>query len=162
MVKTDLALDLGDIRELIPRLQKLKTDYFVCPNSPGRYRRRVQSLLIQISEKQPDLIPETQIDVEDYGLHSWRKMGVTLTAAAGMHDYKIIEYGRWEPRVHKIRPPVATRRKNMCGWHSPIIWNRCRVEVFFVNGCDIFTSRTCHFHVSYCSNARLKSTGPRQ
>jgi hypothetical protein len=35
MVKTDLASHLGDIRELILRLQKLKADDFVFPNSPG-------------------------------------------------------------------------------------------------------------------------------
>jgi hypothetical protein len=87
---------LGDIPELISRLQKLKTDDFVFPNTPAQYRRRMRSLLIQMAEQQPDLIPDTEIDVEDYGLHSWRKMGVTLTAFAGMPDYEIMEYGRWK------------------------------------------------------------------
>jgi hypothetical protein len=54
------------------------------------------TLLIQIAEEQPDLILETQIDVEDYGLQSWRKMGAALYAAAGMHESEIMEYGRWK------------------------------------------------------------------
>jgi hypothetical protein len=94
MVKTYLAPHLGDIRELIPRLQTLKADDFVFVHSADQYRRRMRTLLIQIVDEQPDLITDTQIDVEDYGLHSWGKMGTTL--AAGMYDYKIMKYDRWK------------------------------------------------------------------
>jgi integrase len=104
MVKTDLAPHLSDIRELIPRLQK--ADDFVFPNMPAQYRRRMRGLWIQIADEQPDLIPDTQIDVEDYGLHSWRKMGATLAAAAGMHDYEIMEYGRWKSLEFTKYAPV--------------------------------------------------------
>jgi hypothetical protein len=74
----------------------------------------MRSLLIQIADERPDLIPETEIEVEDYGLHSWRKMGTTLTAAAGMHDYEVIGVRSVEePLVHKVRPG-GTRRGRTC------------------------------------------------
>jgi hypothetical protein len=54
----------------IPRLETLKADDFLFPNTPAQYRRRMRSLLIRIAEQQPDLIPESQIDIDDYRLHS--------------------------------------------------------------------------------------------
>jgi hypothetical protein len=103
MVKTDLAPHLGDIRRLIPRLKTLKAEDFVFVHSAHQYRLRMRTLLIQIAEEQSDLIPDTQIDVEDYGLHSWRTMGP-----------------RWlrpESSSQNTRGFASTTPRNMCGWH---------------------------------------------
>jgi hypothetical protein len=112
MVKTNLASHFGDIRDLIPRLQKLKADDFVFPDAPAQYRRRIRRLLIQIAEEQPDLIPETQIDVEDcIRLVRWGHTG------CGCWDARLPDHGVRpveEPRVHKVRAGSRARRGKTC------------------------------------------------
>jgi hypothetical protein len=96
LVKLDLGSHVGDVRELLPRLEGLDQEDFVFPYSANVYRRRMRSLLKEIVEESPALIPGEKLDVEDYGLHSWRKLGATIAAAGGVNDYEIMQYGRWK------------------------------------------------------------------
>jgi hypothetical protein len=136
MMKTDLAPHLGDIPELIPRLKTLKADDFVFPHSADQYRRLMRTLLIEIADEHSDRIPDTRIDVEDYGLHSWREMRATLAVAAGMRDYNIMEYGRCKSlEFTKYARCDNTTRQNMCDWHWRRTSRSSRLEAFFVANC---------------------------